>query len=951
MLRTPSIQQVAAVAAGAAVVMGGLWWKSRAAAQPAIAVPAAAVTLLVTLGERAASQERWDGAARVAGGSLLAVEGRHFSQGDAVTGSGTWRCATRRDAVAPYADIHYTEMRPGSQPEVLHHPVGVFLTVAPGNATRVSLETAQGNFDFALDAIGAEPAPFLNGRATVVRVPTPEKLTTGYYEDDEPAILALPDSSVVVAWVAYRDRADRIFLRTRSSNAWTAAEEVTVRSGDIFRCSLAYGGPGTLWVFWSEREGDRWQIWGRRRERGSWTAPQRISGEGTNTFHRAVSTPGGQVFVTWQSFRRGQSDIYLRAFAGGKWSAEMRLSESPAKDWEPAIAAGPNGAAYVAWDSYDQGNYDIQFRAWERGALSELRLVTSSPKFQAHASVAVDGRARPWVAWDESGVNWGKDQGFLIPTPLAVPLHQERTVRAACWDGSRWIEPRLAPAEFFPPAMRQNAEHPQILFDGGGHLHMVFRHWTRRQSRVIGSPQVWENYLARFDGVRWSAPRPLPSSGGWIEKHAALARGPDGNLWAAWMTDGRSFATMVPQNADVYCTRLRAATEPVSYNVSASQLLAEPPLEAIPAHANEPADVKAIRAYTITEGGRQYRIYRGDMHRHTDISQDFKYDGSLIEVYRYGLDAAAMDYIAPTDHQTGYDQEYSWWQSEKLADLFHVNGSFTPLFGSERSVLYPNGHRNVFFAQRGVRPLPIPAEEAQGKEGPGKLYAYLRRNRGIAMPHSSATNQGTNWRDNDPEVEPLVEIYQGYRTSYEYEGAPRAATALNPQAQKSGWQPSGFWWNALAKGYKLGVQSSSDHWSTHISYACILAERLTREGLLDAMRRRHAYAATDNIILDFRAGFRNETYLMGDSFTADATPQFRVRAIGTGAIKQVDLVKNMRFVYTARPGAKEHTFEFVDKDFNSGDNWYYVRVLQEDGQLAWSSPIWVRKPPTPPVIR
>ena len=297
----------------------------------------------------------------------------------------------------------------------------------------------------------------------------------------------------------------------------------------------------------------------------------------------------------------------------------------------------------------------------------------------------------------------------------------------------------------------------------------------------------------------------------------------------------------------------------------------------------------------------------------------------------------------PTDHQAGYDQEFTWWQNQKLVDIFQVAGAFTPLYGYERSLLFPNGHRNVVFAQRGVRTLPVPAAEASGKDGAAKLYEYLKKNKGISMPHSSATNQGTNWRDNDPEVEPLIEIYQGYRNSYEYEGAPKAATTLNQQAQKSGWQPEGFWWNALAKGYKLGVQASSDHWSTHISYACLITESFTREGLLDAIRKRHSYAATDNIILDVRAKAGAGSYMMGDSFSSETAPQISVHAIGTTAIKQVDIVKNQSFVYTSHPGTKETRFDFADQDYAAGQNYYYVRVMQDDGQLAWSSPIWVKK--------
>ena len=106
--------------------------------------------------------------------------------------------------------------------------------------------------------------------------------------------------------------------------------------------------------------------------------------------------------------------------------------------------------------------------------------------------------------------------------------------------------------------------------------------------------------------------------------------------------------------------------------------------------------------------------------------------------------------------------------------------------------LIRTGIGTSIFAHPGVRTLPIPAEEISGKTGAAPLYAYLRRNGGISMPHSTATSQGTDWRDNDPEVEPLMEIYQGYSNSYEYEGAPRAATAGNPQAQKSGWEPKGF---------------------------------------------------------------------------------------------------------------------------------------------------------------
>ena len=156
---------------------------------------------------------------------------------------------------------------------------------------------------------------------------------------------------------------------------------------------------------------------------------------------------------------------------------------------------------------------------------------------------------------------------------------------------------------------------------------------------------------------------------------------------------------------------------------------------------------------------------------------------------------------------------------------------------------------------------------------------------------------GTDWRDNDPEVEPLVEIYQGDRVSAEYEGAPKAATERDVTSQAGGYRPKGYVRNAWAKGYKIGVQASSDHLSTHISYSCTIAEEFSREGLLDAMRQRHNYAATDNIVLDYRMQADGREYLQGDIVPGEpADVEIVVKILGTGPVGQVDVIRGEKFV-------------------------------------------------------
>jgi hypothetical protein len=219
------------------------------------------------------------------------------------------------------------------------------------------------------------------------------------------------------------------------------------------------------------------------------------------------------------------------------------------------------------------------------------------------------------------------------------------------------------------------------------------------------------------------------------------------------------------------------------------------------------------------------------------------------------------------------------------------------------------------------------------------LYDHLKELGGICASHTSATTgMGTDWRDNDAQAEPVVEIYQGDRNSYEALGAPRVAR--RPDEGIAGFQPYGLVWNALALQYRFGFQSSSDHISTHISYGVVLAERHDRAAILDAFRKRHCYAATDNILLDVQSG----EHVMGDEFDADGPVRLRVLVHGTRPISRVDVIKDFSYVYSTEPRSERVEFEWTDEEpRTTGLSWYYVRAIQDDGELAWGSPFWIHR--------
>jgi hypothetical protein len=202
---------------------------------------------------------------------------------------------------------------------------------------------------------------------------------------------------------------------------------------------------------------------------------------------------------------------------------------------------------------------------------------------------------------------------------------------------------------------------------------------------------------------------------------------------------------------------------------------------------------------------------------------------------------------------------------------------------------------------------------------------------------------GTDWRDNDRKVEPLVEIFQGDRYSAECKGCPKADPGTRPEGSPQlltsveAERPAGYLDQAWAKGYRLGVIASSDHFSTHISYALVYAEATTREAIQNAMRLRHAYAATDNIIVDFHMG----EHFMGDDFTAVAAPEIVAKITGTAPLTELVLIRNNRAVYQTAPNKVSAELRYRDVSPVKGLNWYYLRAQQADGQIVWSSPIWM----------
>ncbi len=928
-----------------------------------VPMPLDIVSIRILLGLQDTEPTKWVGEFKISEGELLSAVPWRIGAGDRISPDGKFVLSTRR-------------VQAGTQRQQAITENGLVLTLRAPSSARIEVSTDKGSFSFTLGELSwGRPMNFLGRQARVDLVPPSTTIADTEREEDFPAAAVAPDGTVYVAYVEHahlgpmtavpidnlpkdengiptdfspfkpKGGGDRVMLTWFDGEKWAQPIPVTDEGLDVWRPTVAVDDKGIVWVVWSQNLKGNWDLMARRFDpkAKNWSRVERLTTEeGADINAVAVRSASGRVWLAWQGWRDGNFDI-LAMPLGDKKVKPLRVGSKTANEWSPSIAADSKGNLFVVFDTYEAGNYDV--RLWVISEVEpntkQVSVVTNSPLFEASASVACDLQDRVWIAWEERGENWGKDTGAYYRdkggNPGTTLYNAGARVRIACWQNGQLLYPADV-TQGLPMGLRNFNSYPRLAVDRSGRVWLSFRH---REGWRGPAGTYWQSYLTSYDGNRWTTPVPVIYSDNLLDNRPALVGLTTGHLLIVYSGDGRyryAGPLGVVNNA-LYAAfvRLETPQQPVLNEEMSFAIPSEPK----PVHPMEKQDIARLRAFKLTLAGRTYTLMRGEFHRHTEISADGGGDGALEDMWRYALDAADLDWIGNGDHDNGSHREYTWWLTQKTTDIFHHPPKFVPMFSYERSVPYPSGHRNVMFAQRGIRTLmrhpDIKGTPEKGAPDTQMLYRYLRQFDGICAIHTSATDMGTDWRDNHPTLEPVVEIYQGCRQNYEYLGAPRSAT----KAEESigGWQPAGFVWEAFKKGIKLGYQASSDHISTHISYGIAFVERRSRSDLLEAFKRRHVYAATDNILLVVTCSNR----MMGDEFTVREPPKLDIYVVGTAPIARLHIIKDFKHVYTTEPKRREVKLSWQDNAVEKGKvSWYYVRVEQEDGQLAWSSPMWIR---------
>jgi hypothetical protein len=185
-----------------------------------------------------------------------------------------------------------------------------------------------------------------------------------------------------------------------------------------------------------------------------------------------------------------------------------------------------------------------------------------------------------------------------------------------------------------------------------------------------------------------------------------------------------------------------------------------------------------------------------------------------------------------------------------------------------------------------------------------------------------------------------VEIFQ-CRGNAEYPGCPRV---INVTRHKPTPNKKAFIDYALAeKGHRMGFIASGDHNGIGIGIAAVWVNEVSAKGIVEGLRNRRCFGTTgDKIFVNMTINGRwaNEEEKIQQSAP---TIQFEVEAVDS--IKSIEILRNSKMIKSIKVGGTlKQTGSFTDMEYASSSNilYYYLRVIQENNHIGWSSPVWVK---------
>ena len=792
------------------------------------------------------------------------------------------------------------------------------------------------------------------------------RLSSGGTYDNQPAVTEAPDGTTWMAWVRYKNHeADELVVASRQKDTTSQSIVLSPKPGQYIRPALSCCG-NEVWCVWTTSEPDKVSsIWYSRRSAEAWSPAARLLPEETRAHQNPeiASTPDGRVAIVYQIHTGKGYDIHLRLWDGKSWTAPQALNGPGVDGWDPAVAFDTKGNVHTVWCGFQDGDYDVY---WKRND-AEPRRLSARGEYDLHPSIAASPDGTIWVSWDVVVIPAHATSGRTTITGANLKKNMDEThgragakssIEVRVLDGETVRTPGKPREEISAPAgyLIAHCGMAKIAVGPGGEP-WIFHRALRRAATVPGIGYYWDLVGRPFRQGKWQDPVRFAAADGYLEEPglASSAQGIrvayGGEHRSAHIGRGakvaahdeslphdhhRDFDSRRGWNGEIYLATVGDATATV-------------PDRAVYAESPKPTDSPTplrprMEPYTTEIAGKPVRLLFGDLHRHSNVSRCSQGgEPTPDDLYRYGTDICRYDFFGLSDHaedprQAGYDViDYYWWKQQKLADLYHIPGFMSVLYNLEWSLQFPHGHHNTIFPSRPTQRLDRSIAASSTLAGGWKVLDQANL-KAITIPHTGADpTMGTAWEVQNDRYQRVCEIFQACRGSYEHSGCPREFT--NTRNKK------GFYWNALEKGYHVGVIASSDH-GYGVAYACVYAPENSRDAVWQAIWDRRCYGSTTyGLVLDMKSG----SHFMGEEWTSKEAPTLDIYARGSAPIRSIEILGRSKVLHSegsleAPLVAGERRIRWTDPDWaaQTAEQWYYVRIIQTDDEMAWSSPVWVK---------
>ena len=335
-------------------------------------------------------------------------------------------------------------------------------------------------------------------------------------------------------------------------------------------------------------------------------------------------------------------------------------------------------------------------------------------------------------------------------------------------------------------------------------------------------------------------------------------------------------------------------------------------------------------------------VYWADLHGHTGLTDG---TGTTEDYFSYARDVAGLDIAAVTDHDHWgldfLDENPGLWSASVAAARAATEpGKFLALPGYEwTSWIW--GHRHVVFFGTST---PLLSSLDPAFDTPLELWTGLQGQSALSIPHHPAGGPiALDWRHvGHAQVEPVVEIVSAHG----------ASDAASTQAPIYSAVPSAYVQDHVRGDRLLGFIGGGDSHDGHPGmahrmphYPCgglaaVLAEELSAPSVLAALRERRVYATNGPRILLRVALGSSRMGQVARLAECSGPDNLFIQVFGTAPIRSIEVMRGNKRSEVEHSGAGSLTVQATLEGLAVGEC-VWVRVLQEDGGAAWSSPIVV----------